>query len=137
MRSGGGRGTGTQITHGGGLDAQESSDGRFIYYAKAQSPTAIWRMPIGGGEPVQVIDGLSYPLNFIVSDDGIYFVAVGNTESETSINFFDFRTGARTSRATLAKPWSYGVGLSPDRRWLLFSVIDRESQDWMMVNRAR
>jgi hypothetical protein len=94
-------------------------------------------MPAAGGEPLQVVDGLSYPLKFVVSDDGIYFVAVGKTSSETSIEFVDFRTGTRSRRAILGKPWSYGIGLSPDRRWLMFPTIDRESQDLMMVKNVR
>jgi len=130
-------GPATQLTHDGGLDAQESSDGRFVYYAEPQSPTTIWRMPVGGGEAVQIVNGLSYPLNFIVADDGIYFIAMGNRSSDTSIEFFDFRTGMRTRRAFLGKPWSYGIGLSPDHRWLLFPTIDKEGQDLMMVKRIR
>jgi Tol biopolymer transport system component len=130
-------GPAVQITHGGGLDAQESPDGRFLYYAKPEAPTSIWKMPVRGGQSMPVVDQVSYPLNFIVSDNGIYFVAVGTAVSDTSIDFFDFESNTRMRRAILGKPWSYGVGLSPDGRSLLVPRVDREVQDLMMVNRTR
>ncbi len=65
-------GTATQITRQGGLTATESPDRRFLYYAKRTlSPTTIWRVSVGGGEETEVVDGLSYPLNFVVADRGL------------------------------------------------------------------
>ena len=50
-----------QITKQGGQTATESPDGRYLYYAKYESsPTAIWRVPVSGGEEEPVVDGLSY-----------------------------------------------------------------------------
>ena len=58
------------------MTASESLDGRFLYYAKAPvSPTAIWRVPVAGGEETRVTDGLTYTLNFAVADRGLYFTA--------------------------------------------------------------
>jgi hypothetical protein len=86
---------------------------------------------------MQVVDRLSYPLNFVVSDNGIYFVAVGDAPSRTSIDFFDFRTGTRTTLTTIGKPWSFGIALSPDHRWLLFPTVDTEGADLMFVDSIR
>jgi len=74
----------------------ESPDGRFLYYAKdANSPTSIWRIPVGGGEETKVVDGLSYSINFVVADRGLYFLAVGDASSKTSLDFYEFATGKR------------------------------------------
>ena len=71
MRAAGG--VPTQITRQGGLTATESPDGRFLYYAKdfriADDDLACagwWR------QGNQVVDGLSYSINFVVADRGLY-----------------------------------------------------------------
>jgi hypothetical protein len=97
----------------------------------------IWRVPLGGGEESQVLDGLSYSKNFVVGERGIYFVAVGDTRSTTSIDFFEFSTGRRTTLARIGKPWWFGITLSPDQRWLFFPTIDRDGRDLMVVEDVR
>jgi Tol biopolymer transport system component/serine/threonine protein kinase len=124
-------GPATQITRGEGIDALESPDGRFLYYAKLQDP-GIWRMPIAGGDPVLIADRLTYPRNYVVSAGGIYLIAPG--ETGISIDFIDTRTGQRTTRTKIDKAWGAGgLAMSPDGRWLLFSLQDRSGSDLMTV----
>jgi Tol biopolymer transport system component len=125
----------TQVTTHGGQTAQESPDRRFLYYAKNGSPTTIWRVRLDGGDDVQLVDGLSYPNNFVVGDRGIYFLAVGDSASKTSIDFFEFTTGRRTTLAKIGKPWWSGAALSADQGWLLFATIDRDGSDLILVDR--
>jgi hypothetical protein len=49
----------------------------------------------------------------------------------------DFGTGRRTTLATIGKRWWFGIALSPDERWLLFPVTDREGRDLMLVDDVR
>ena len=51
MPSGGG--SPVQITHHGGFAAFESTDGRFLYYAKGLTVPGLWRVPTNGGEEVE------------------------------------------------------------------------------------
>ena len=127
----------TQVTTHGGQTAQESPDRRSLYYAKNGSPTTIWRVPLDGGDDVQVVDGVSYPNNFVVGDRGIYFLAVGDSASKTSIDFFEFSTGRRKTLAKVGKPWWSGIALSADQGWLLFATIDRDGSDLMLVDRIQ
>ena len=128
-------GPATQITKLGGLTATESPDGRFLYYAKRTlSPTTIWRVPVGGGEETQVVDGLSYPLNFVVADRGLYFVAVGHAPEQTSIDFFDFSTNQRTTLASLGRRWFYGMALSPRQDAVLVSLVESAGANLMVVD---
>jgi len=134
-----------QITRHGGLNAQESPDGKWIYYAKEPViPSAIWKAPAEGGEETQVVGDLSYSVNFAVGARGIYFVAKGeprgaHTVAErrpsaaVSIDFFDFVTRKTTRLLRLEKTWWYGIALSRDERWLLYSVVDHAGSDLMLV----
>ena len=101
------------------------------------SPTTIWRVPVGGGEETQVVDGLSYRINFVVADRGLYFVAVGDTGDQPSIDFLDFATGKRATLVRLDKPYWFGMTLSPDERSLVFPLVDSAGSNLMLVDRFR
>ena len=120
------------------MTAIESPDGRWLYYAKDfHSPSSIWRVPVGGGDETLVVDGLSYSLNFVVADRGLYFIAVGDTPEKTSLDFFDYRTGKRSILLVLGKRFWYGMALSPDQRTMLYSVVDDVGSNLMVVDGFR
>ena len=128
----------TQFTRGGGAAASESFDSRFLYYAKrAASPTSIWRKSLSSGEETLVVEGLSYSLNFVVADRGLYFVSQGDALKKASIEFFDYSSGNTRTLAPLGKPWWFGVALSRDRQQLLYSVIDRADSNLMLVDKLQ
>jgi Tol biopolymer transport system component len=131
-------GTAVRITKQGGLTATESPDGRFLYYAKHEGlPTSIWRVPLGGGEEKLIVNGLSYALNFVVADRGLYFLAFGDAPSKTSIDFFEYATGKRTTLLNLGKPYWWGMALSPDQKSLLYSLVDSAGSNLMLVDNFR
>ena len=127
-----------RITSNGGATAIESPDGRWLYYAKDfRSPSSIWRLPVGGGHETLVVDGLSYSLNFVVADRGLYFIAVGDAAEKTSLDFVDYSTGKRSTLLPLGKRFWYGTALSPDRRMMLYSIVDDLGSNLMVVEGFR
>jgi Tol biopolymer transport system component/DNA-binding winged helix-turn-helix (wHTH) protein len=131
-------GAAVRITKQGGLTATESPDGRFLYYAKHEgSPSSIWRVPVGGGEEKLMVDGLSYALNFVVGDRGLYFLAVVDASNQSSIDFFEYATGKRTTLLKLGKPYWVGMALSADQKSLLYSVVDSAGSNLMLVDHFR
>jgi len=136
----------TQVTRTGGSYAIESVDGQYLYYAKiVENGTAIWRVPVSGGEEIPVTSNLVGPLNFAVGKDGLYFIAgIGGPplpppseamQWKTTIDFLDFKTGRRTTIAHLDKSGSVGFALSPDERYLLYPVVDSFSRNLMLVEK--
>ena len=121
----------------GGATATESLDRKYLYYAKPSLRTSIWRVPVEGGAEERVTDGLSYSLNFVVAERGLYFLAVGDAPEKTSIDFFEFATGTRTKIVDLGKPFWYGMALSPDRKSLLFSLVNSAGSNLMLVGNFR
>ena len=133
-----GGGAAVRVTKDGGLTASESPDGRFLYYAKRlAAPTSIWRVPVGGGEEKFFADGLTYALNFVVAERGLYFLAVGDAPDKTSIDFVAYATGKRTTIVKVGKQNWYGMALSPDQTSLLYSVIDSAGSNLMAVEHFR
>jgi eukaryotic-like serine/threonine-protein kinase len=87
------------------MTATESPDGRYLHYAKdAAAPSSIWRVPVEGGTEDRIADGLSYSLNFVVGDRGLYFAAVPDGADKASIDFSEFATGKRRSVPRLGRP---------------------------------
>jgi Tol biopolymer transport system component len=109
-----------------------------LYYARdTSSPSSIWRVPVQGGAEERVADKLSYSLNFVVADRGLYLLAVGDAPGKTSIDFVEFATGTRSTIVELRKPWWYGMALSPDGKSLLFSLVESAGSNLMLVDNFR
>lgn len=123
-----------QITDSGGAAAVEGADG-FLYYAKApRSPTSIWRVPIaGGGRETLVAEGLSYGSNFAVGREALYYVSREGAIEDTAIERVDLKSLARTRLVGIGKRWWFGVALSPDEQWLMYSVVENINSNLMVV----
>ena len=131
-------GAAVQITRNGGIAASEAADG-FLYYARAgQSPTSIWRMPVAGGPETLVVEGLSYSVNFAVGDRGLYFVSTGESIYDAAVEYLEFGSLTRTRLAGLGgRRWWYGVALSPDQQWFMYSVVQNMNSNLMVVDDVR
>ena len=131
-------GTAIQLTRDGGIAASEGGDG-FLYYARSvQSPTSIWRMPVAGGPETRVVDGLSYSTNFAVGARGLYFVSRGESMYDTAVEYLEFGSLTRTRLAGLGgRRWGFGVALSPDEHWFMYSVVQSVNSNLMVVDDVR
>ena len=74
-------------------------------------------------------------MNFVVADKGLYFLALGDAPQKTSIDFFEFTTGKRTTVLELGKEHWWGMALLPDQHSLLYSVVDSAGSNLMLVDR--
>jgi Tol biopolymer transport system component/serine/threonine protein kinase len=132
-------GQAVQLTQHGGVAAVESSDGKFIYYAKFSDP-GIWRMPVEGGEEYLVLKQLrpGFWGNWAMVDQGIYFVNLDAKRNPT-IKFFNIATGRVTQVAAPEKlpVLIAGLAVSPDGRWILYTQIDQDISDIMLVENFR
>jgi eukaryotic-like serine/threonine-protein kinase len=134
-------GQAVQVTRKGGYIAFESPDGKFVYYAKdPEVPTSLWKVPVDGGEETRVLDSISHGTNFAVVNKGIYFLPPGRSDTPgVPVQFFSFATGQikTVSRSTIEKNLWGGLSVSPDGRWVLFTYIDQQGSDLMLVENFR
>lgn len=131
-------GSPVSVTKNGGVAAFESLDGKWIFYSKnTDSPSTIWKVAASGGEETPVVGGLSYSLNFVPVDKGIYFLAARGGAERTSIDFFDFALGKSATLLSVGRQWWYGMAVSPDGHSLLYSVVDSAGSDLMVVEDFR
>jgi Tol biopolymer transport system component len=123
-----------QITQNGGFVAQESPDGKWIYYTKYNLP-GLWRLPVAGGNEVKVLDNPppGYWAYFSTATDGVYFLRIQG--SKATINFYD---SARATSSELyelrRRPALFsGLSVSPDGRWILYTDALSRDGDIVLV----
>ena len=124
-----------QITRKGGGGAQESPDGRFLYYLKdGREFTSLWKVPVEGDDETQVLESVCCS-NFAVVDQGIYFIPEAPPGDNSSLKVFNFGTRKVTTLAELSGLAAYGFSVSPDSHWLLYSQYEQQGADlWLVEN---
>jgi hypothetical protein len=136
-------GPAVQVTRGGGFDAQESWDGRYLYYSKQRSDPifsvgpGVWRVPVSGGEETPVVRASSQ--FWALSRAGIYWPTQSRGWSpDHTIQFFDFESG-RTETLFRSKGPFTGLWLavSPDEKWLLYTTKPMAQSELMLVENFR
>jgi Tol biopolymer transport system component len=128
-----------QVTKHGGREAQESPDGRFVYYHKNNTP-GIWRAPVEGGEEVQVIEQAE-PGQWAVLAQGLCLLN-RKAKPEPAIEFFSFDTGRLAKITSLPKEAASpllipALAVSPDGRWVLYVQLDQVTSDIMLAENFR
>lgn len=127
-------GSASQVTYRGGYNAFESPDGRFLYYAKRGEP-GLWRYGLQNGEDETLVLGALEPFdwgNWALTDRGIYFIRRAVTGP--TIRFYSFDTGLSSPVATLDEvPEQPSLAVSPDGRTLLYTHVDRNESDILLV----
>ena len=92
---------------------------------------------LGLSEEHQVFASLGLWANFAVVAQGVYFIAGSESAAGSSIQFFNFATEKIRPIAAIEKPVSYGLSISPDGRWILYSQWDQVGNDLMLVENFR
>ncbi len=99
---------------------------------KSLRRTNLWRVPVDGGEGVRVLDSVRAYANVALVPAGIYFIP----NADWSIQFFDLASGKTTRIITIGRP-EWGLTVSPDERWILYTQVDQEGSDLMLVENFR
>jgi hypothetical protein len=133
-----------QITREGGVNPVESWDGRYLYYSKAVSAqgSAIWRVPVGGGEESEIVAEPITLDDWALSRDGISFMkrreVVRRRREEFSIRFFDFETREVTEIRRDEGPFSrWMLEVSPDEAWILYGQMPAWESELMLMENFR
>jgi Tol biopolymer transport system component/DNA-binding winged helix-turn-helix (wHTH) protein len=128
---------GTAVALGGQPDGtlpQESFDGNVLYFATRLANTGLSMLSLKGAFPESAVEGLPPIIQenlWTVVPRGVYFVPA---DSPKSLRYFDFATKKIRQIFETQKGFGDGLSVSPDGRWLLYSQIDEENSDIMLVD---
>ncbi|HYZ84375.1 MAG TPA: hypothetical protein VE621_08230, partial [Bryobacteraceae bacterium] len=112
----------------------ESADGKTLYYTKQSPNDGVWEQPVAGGPEKQVIPHISAWGNFALSTEGIYF---STTTEPRSVQFYDLKTRRTKTVVSAPKNLGFGLTVSPDGRMLLFTSVDQQENELLLVENFR
>jgi hypothetical protein len=107
-----------------------------LYYAKGMQNTALWRIPVRGGEERPVAESMSLWANFSPGRRGIYMVPSW-TARTIELSFVPFAGGPPQTLAEFNAIDVQGIAVSPDQRGLLMSMRRSDEADLMLLDSAR
>jgi hypothetical protein len=134
-----------QVTRNGGFEAQESVDGKFLYYTDVapgegsglQIPVRLMRVSVNGVDVVVVLPRI-WTFHWSVTGKGIYYLVPGAANQPHQVYRLD---GVRSELVgALPGPWAALTGdlsVSRDGRWLFVSQFDRNDTDLMLIDHFR
>ena len=130
-------GAASRVTYRGGYNAFESLDGRHLYYAKKGEP-GLWRYGVEDESETLVLGALeSFDWgNWALTEGGIYFIR--RAAAGPTIRYYNFLTGRSSPIVTLGEvPEQPSLAVSPDGRVLLYTHVDRNESDILLVENFR
>ncbi len=131
-----------QVTQGGGFRASESSDGKYIYYAKGPGEHGLWRRdltPPGKEEPV--LESLQEAGWWALGPGVVYFFDLPQSiDSRVRLKAFD--TAGRNTRELALLPYPVirgtpAIAASRDGRHLAYIQVASLDSDIMLVENFR
>jgi serine/threonine protein kinase len=128
-------GRATQVTENGGYIVYESYDGMWVYYRKYDTQ-GVWRMALPKGEEEVVLNYKIGLNNWILSNDGIYFIMLSE-QNKHMIYFYDFKTENIEGVLMLGNKYIGDIEVSPDQNWILYSQADEEESDIILIENFR
>jgi Tol biopolymer transport system component len=134
----------TRITHDGGFEPKESSDGRYLFYLdrhpaalRSDGTAALMRVPLSGGQPEQVLEHVR-PFLWSVTDSGVVFVTREADFDAIDVYRLSDRSVARAGRLRFRLPEIFvQMAASRDGRWVLATQMVRFEADLMRLDNFR
>jgi Tol biopolymer transport system component len=122
-----------QLTRNGGWVGFESPDGKYLYYATNPWGATLYRIPVDGGTEQRIAEPF-WGVSLVVAKSGLYH-ALPSPRGPV-IYFRSFLTGRTTTVATIPSFYWF-MSVSPDERYLLYSMAERTGSDLMLVENFR
>ena len=133
-----------QVTKYGGFDALESSDGKYLYFAKGRGKLGLWRKQLAGGfeSPERpVLPSLQNWGWWALGKTGVYFFEAPPKPSGTiDVKYLNFASDKIHEISRLRKapwPWNPVLAVSPDERFLVYEQPEQLGVNIVLVENFR
>jgi Tol biopolymer transport system component len=117
------------------INPRESLDGKTVYFANNHDKSTLKKIALpaqpGTGSIVDGMPRIRVAELWTLSQAGIYFVP---DEAPRSLRYFDFATRQVRPIFEVDKDFSGGPSISPDGRWIMYSLFGDVSSDIMLVD---
>ncbi len=117
------------------IEPIESADGRFLYFPSRNANALTMMLSLdradAAPQPVAGIPNISFEHQWAVVPSGIYFVPQA---APRTICFYDFATRHTREIFKTDRELSDGISVSPDGRYMLYSQLDENNSNIMLVS---
>ncbi len=120
-----------QVTRKGGFYAQESPDGRTLFFGNDRAAPGVYRMPVEGGEEAMFLSDAWIQL-FAPAAKGCYF-----WRTDGALVFLDSSTGTRRVVTVIDKSPVWFLSVFPDGKRIVYSQLERDFSDLYLVENFR
>jgi dipeptidyl aminopeptidase/acylaminoacyl peptidase len=120
-----------QVTRGGGFAAFESPDGKRLYYMKSSVGSKLWRSELDGSGSVEVLDAV-VARGFAITSETIFYLHP-ETAGGATLRSFALATGAGKIISSIRTPLGLGLSVSPGGEYILYTQVDQDGSDLMLV----
>jgi len=125
----------TPVTTEGGYAAQESPDGRSIYFTRPAA-AGIWKQGASPGAAVERVTDRLAPedwANWEAGARGIYFREPSGSAESPAVAFLPYGASAPVRLAPLSEQGWPGLAVSPDGESIVYPRIDRHTCDIRLI----
>jgi Tol biopolymer transport system component len=123
-----------RVTHGGGSYAYESADGKTLFFTQTLAHAPLFALPLAGGPERKVLECVPTK-GFAVGPGGIYHLGCTVDPRAVPLYLLDPATGGDRLLGKLERAFSLTV--SPDGKTILYTKVDNESRDLMLIENFR
>jgi WD40-like Beta Propeller Repeat len=120
-----------------GTFPKESVNGDVLYFATRLANTGLTALSLKAPASETAVEGFPAIAGqnlWTLGQQGVYFVPAQNPKS---LNYFDFATKTNHQIFGIEKDFGGGLSISPDGHWVLYSQIEEENSDIMLVDHFR
>jgi hypothetical protein len=92
----------------------------------------LWKVPVEGGDETKVLPSLAM-VAFAIGDERIYFISTPQAGGDHMLEFLDLVSGKSKPIAPIGKLACYGLTVSRDGQWFVYSQVLEHTSDLMLV----
>jgi Tol biopolymer transport system component/DNA-binding winged helix-turn-helix (wHTH) protein len=125
------------VTAGGGYAAQESPDGRWLFFTRADA-AGIWRQSASGGAAAQAerVTGRLAPedwANWEAGERGLYLHEHCSRHEGPALALLPYGASEPVHLGPLSEQGWPGFSVSPDGEWVIYPRVDRHTCDIRLI----
>ncbi len=117
------------------INPQESFDGKTVYFASNHDKSTLKQIAVSGQPDTELeVDGMPrirVAELWTLSRTGVYFVPA---EAPRSVRYFDFASKQIRPIFEVDKDFESDLSISPDGRWIMYSLVGETNSDIMLVD---
>jgi len=136
--TGTGAGPATRITLAGGFRAEESPDGKWLYYSKREPQSGLWRTPLDRSAVAEEAVSPLQPSHWggwAVSSTGVYLLE--STRKPPQIRFLGAPGREPIPLRNLPVLWESSLSVTSDNRELVYTQLDSAYSDLYRIELRR